>query len=71
MGRGLTDIQMIFEDGIQSPIFSGGEKSDSETKKYQVKSKPISSVHSRVYNDHWLHQLSLTYNDGQKEDVIE
>ena len=45
---GLSSIQLIFEDGIVSPLFDAKANDASPIQSYQVKDQKIQSVKSRV-----------------------
>ena len=61
---GLASIQLVFEDGLQTPIFDSKNNSDGPVKSYQVRSEArINSIEARAGTS-WLCKLDLKYSDG-------
>lgn len=65
----LGMIQLIFEGGIQSPVFDCERGKDLQVKSYAVKARRLSSVKIRVNKNTILNQIYFSYEEGSEDDV--
>ena len=56
-------IQLVFEGGIESPVFDSGDDYKNQVETYNVRDIAMTQFKMRVNGD-YLNHLIVSYNDG-------
>ena len=62
-GGALGMIQLVFEGGIESPVFDTGPGNVNQAQTYNVRDSPMIGLTVRVFGS-YLNHLLVSYQDG-------
>ena len=65
----MTALQLVFKDGIESPLFDGGEQGTTELETFEVPDKPITKI-TGTTGGNYISKILLTFEENQQVTVF-
>ena len=64
MDTGLTGIQLVFEDGLKSPLIDAENVNSTDLVSYPLENDTINFVYAGVFDQTWPFSLAVCYHNG-------
>ena len=66
---GMSALQLVFENGIESPLFDGGQQGTTELETFEVPDRPVTRITGTSGGAH-ISRIILTFEDNQHVTVF-
>ena len=64
-------MQLVFNNGLESPMFDTKSKSTTEVKTAQIKDSKIAKIHANIGSNCIDYRAQVEYEDGSRSNIYD